>query len=221
MSDSQVESDSESESEPEAEAGEWQCQNCHERHAPNFFACWKCGADRAGVPDPEFSVYDPASIHFFDSLENRRGLNQQLPDSCYYLLPIFLLHASYELYSMSPPVLSIDSLVRAGSATTLIAVMNAKQVLGLVAMSFFLIFVGMPIAGQCWKLARELVARQDSATELERRENLSHSFIKMFVLPDRIGKSARWFGVVYYGSFLVLLLALLAKFFEIAVTGQA
>ncbi len=211
----------ESTPDPEAESAEWQCRNCHERHAPNFFACWKCGSDRAGIPDPEFSVYDPIGIHFFESLENRSGLNLQLPDSCYYLLPIGLLYAGYEIYWMSTPVLSIDSLVRTGGATTFMAVMNANQVLGLVAMSLFLIFVGMPITGQCWKLARELFASDDSATGLERLENLSRSFIQMFVLPETIGRPARWFRIFYYGSFLVLILAILAKFLKVAVTGPA
>lgn len=218
MSDSQVES--ESESEPEAEAGEWQCQNCHERHAPNFFACWKCGADRAGVPDPEFSVYDPASIHFFDSLENRRGLNLQLPDSCYYLLPLFLLHASYELYSMSPPVLSIDSLVTWCEQPFSFMQMTSRPVVGLLALTLFFPLVLLPIGVQCWKLVPELFSRRDSANSLDQLETVSREFLRMFVLPDRIGHSLPWFPRFYYASFLVLLLAPVVKFLKLAIIGQ-
>ncbi len=215
MSESQVES----ESEPEAEAVEWQCQNCHERHASNFFACWKCGSDRAGVPDPEFSVYDTASIHFFDSLENHRDLKLQLPDSCYYLLPICLLHASYELFSMSTPVLSIDSLVTSGELPFNFTEITSRPVVGLLALTLFFPLVLFPIGVQCWKLIPELFSRRDSATSLDQLETVSRKFLQMFVLPETIGNSSPWFQRFYYVSFLVLLLAPLAKFLQLAIIG--
>ena len=33
----------------------WQCRHCGELAAHTFEVCWKCGTDREGTPDPNFT----------------------------------------------------------------------------------------------------------------------------------------------------------------------
>ncbi len=169
----------------------WRCPNCGEHHDDQFDSCWKCGTGSAGDSNPDFRVSEPATEQ------------DQSPDS--------------QMAELQPPTLRLPSITYFSIAAypwiyLALFIGNPKLFFRqispmspefhispteIIFSAFAFLLIGLPVAAKmvhAWYL------------DFMRKYTFSDGWfgmtwmLSMFLLPDSLRCSHRWFVPVYYVS---------------------